>query len=272
MPELPEVETLASSVKRACEGAKLDSIEVFRKDILSPLSDENPAWYAKAKVGKVYRHGKTLLFSFQKDKQERVLGVRLGMSGQLLKRCLGEPKQVHTHAAIRFLDRDFEFHYVDARRFGKLFLLKKPDSLMKGIDALKISPKDFVALLAKRTGRIKALLMHQGIIAGVGNIYATEALFASRIHPYQQPNELSEKQLLSLYKAMRKFLLASIRRGGTTIRDFLSLDGNIGTNQKSLKVYGKKGLPCPQCKTLIQALRPGPKAQAAYYCPKCQRM
>lgn len=273
MPELPEVEVIARGLRDHCAGARLDRLEMFHPEIVGRLTDEKPEWYCKAVVEKVVRHGKTILLSLEREGERRWAVIRLGMSGQLLKRPRGGPRERHTHAVITFLDRPFELHFRDPRRFGRITLLAAPDAFWQGRDPLQTDAAAFAALLKGRRGRLKGILMNQALFSGIGNIYAGEALFAAGLHPHQPPHRLSRRHFTALRSAVQRVLRSAVRRGGTTIRDFRSLEGLPGRFQHSLKVYGRAGLSClrPGCKAAVRLLRPAPKAQASFYCPRCQR-
>ena len=272
MPELPETEVLARGLRDCCIGAVIERLEIIEPSILGRETDQSPEWYIKAEIEEVRRHGKAVLISTGKDGERRWLGVRLGMSGRLLKSGRGSARAEHTHAVFTFLNRPFELHYRDPRRFGKIILLSTPDPLLKGADPLAVSAADFASLLSGRRGRLKGALMHQGIIAGLGNICANEALHATGLHPHQAPYRLSLKHFLDLHRNIRRVLRTAIRKGGTTIRDFRSLDGVPGSFQNFLKVYGRSGRPCLRkgCGGTIALLRPTLTAQASFFCPRCQ--
>jgi formamidopyrimidine-DNA glycosylase len=173
---------------------------------------------------------------------------------------------------ICFVDRPFELHFRDPRRFGKISLLSSLPPTPQGMDPFTIPKATFVKTLAQGRGRIKSALMNQSIIAGIGNIYANEILFEAGIHPHQRIDRLSLNRLGRLFSVMKGVLRRGIQKGGTTIRDFRSLHGLPGHFQDFLKVYGKAGKPCPEvnCSGVIRLLRPTSQAQPSFYCPHCQ--
>ncbi|MCI0526489.1 MAG: bifunctional DNA-formamidopyrimidine glycosylase/DNA-(apurinic or apyrimidinic site) lyase [Nitrospira sp.] len=273
MPELPETEVVARELKQSCHGACIENIEILHPEILDNRSDTILDWYHKAVIHEVKRHGKHILLTTVNGQGTRYLGIRLGMTGQLLKQNISASRVAHTHAVIHFVDCPFELHFRDPRRFGRVLLLSTPLPTRQGMDPFTIPKADFIKTMAQGRGRIKSALMNQKTIAGIGNIYANEILFEARIHPHQRINRLDSKRLTELFRVMKKVLRRGIQKGGTTIRDFRSLHGMPGRFQEFLKIYGKAGKPCPQagCSGTIRLLRPTPQAQPSFYCPICQR-
>jgi formamidopyrimidine-DNA glycosylase len=273
MPELPETEVVARELKQSCLGARIEKVQILHPEILDKRSDTIQNWYNKAIIREVSRHGKLILLSMVNGQGARYLGIRLGMTGQLLKQKIAASRIAHTHAVMCFVDRPFELHFRDPRRFGKILLIRSALPVRQGMDPLTIPKTVFIKSLARGRGRIKSALMNQSIIAGIGNIYANEILFEAGIHPHQRMDRLEVSRLGELFNVMKKVLRRGIRKGGTTIRDFRSLHGQPGRFQDFLKVYGKAGKPCPQtgCCGVIRLLRPTPQAQPSFYCPHCQR-
>lgn len=273
MPELPETEVITREFRGACLGAGIRRIEILHPEILDKHSDTGVEWYEKATLQKIDRYGKQIVVILVKGPETRYLGIRLGMTGQLLKKDISALREAHTHAVLYFADRPFELHFRDPRRFGRIVMRGHPLPVMEGIDPLTLPLSTFTKIMAQREGRIKSILMNQNVIAGIGNIYANEILFEAGIHPYQKANRLDSNRLKALFRIMKKVLRRGIQKGGTTIRDFRSLHGLPGRFQNFLKVYGKAGRPCSQagCTGIIRVLRPTPQAQPSFYCPRCQR-
>lgn len=273
MPELPETEVVSRQLRHTCLGACIERIEIFHPEILDRKSDLKPEWYEKSTLRDVQRHGKNMIVVLQNGQETGFLGIRLGMSGQLLKREEGAVPVPHTHAVIRFVDRPFELHFRDPRRFGRISMLSHPAPLQKGSDPLTLQMTAFKEKLVRSKGRIKAVLMNQEILAGIGNIYANEILFEAGLHPNEKVNRIKPDRLKELFLSVRRVLRRGIQNGGTTIRDFRSLDGIPGRFQYLLKVYGKDGESCPRpgCSGIIRAIRPSPQVQPSFYCPRCQR-
>jgi len=235
MPELPEAEVVTRGLKKYCLGAKVERIEVLEPKILSKECDMSPSWYDKALIQEIRRHGKQILLKLAKDDQTAYMGFRLGMTGQLLRCDAGVSTGEHTHAIVSFMNRPFRIHYRDPRRFGKISLASSMQLFQKGIDPLELNAQGFIKALTPRKGRIKAALMNQTILAGIGNIYANEILFEARIHPHQRADRLSSGRLRELLICIKKMLRLGIQKGGATIRDFRSLDGIPGRFQDYLK-------------------------------------
>jgi formamidopyrimidine-DNA glycosylase len=273
MPELPETEVVTREFRHCCQGAMLERIEILHPEIVDRLSDLKPDRYEKTCLQQIERHGKYILMTLVKDQEPRYIGIRLGMSGQLLRRKPGMPRLLHTHVILSLVDRQFEIHFRDPRRFGTLCLLSSPAPIQKGADALGIHLNTFIERLILRKGRAKAVLMNQSLIGGIGNIYANEILFESRIHPDQKMERLVRERVQDLLLGMKKVLRQAIRKGGTTIRDFRSLDEQPGNFQRFLKVYGKTGERCsrPDCPGHIRVMRATPQGQSSFYCPRCQQ-
>jgi formamidopyrimidine-DNA glycosylase len=273
MPELPETEVVARALASSCRGACVKKIEILHPEILDRQSDLRTEWYEKSFIQKIRRHGKHIILTLAKEQESACLGIRLGMTGQLLKKDPGALPAPHTHAVICLINRSIELHFRDPRRFGRIFLCRSPLLSWDGSDPLSLRREAFIEILVGRKGRIKPILMNQKLIAGIGNIYANEILFEAGIHPHQQISRLNTSRLEDLYKAMKKVLRGGIQKGGTTIRDFRSLDGTPGRFQEFLRIYGKAGHLCSRagCSGIIRVVRTSKQAQPSFYCPHCQR-
>ena len=272
MPELPETEVVTRALRSSCRGAGIERIEILHTAIVGKPSDLKPAWYEKAIIQGVHRHGKHILLTLVKGQETGYLAIRLGMSGQLLKRNRGVLQLAHTHAVISFVGLPFEIHFRDPRRFGRILMLSSLVPIRKGVDPLTLRAATFREVMIRGKGRIKATLMNQKIIAGIGNIYANEILFEVGVHPEQKITHLAIDRFQDLFIGMKRVLHRAIQKGGTTIRDFCTLNGTPGSFQHSLKVYGKAGRGCPRagCSGTIRVLRPSKQAQPSFYCPRCQ--
>lgn len=273
MPELPETEVIAKELRDCCLGASIGRIRIFNPSILSRSSDQQPGWYEKALVSEVQRHGKLILLILIRDHATSYIGIRLGMSGRLIRVTPGSAPANHTHAILYLADQPFEIHYRDPRRFGKIFLVTQVRGMIKGVDPLTLGATGFKDLMRRSKARVKAALMNQSLIAGIGNIYANEILFEAGIHPARKVHRLSEEKLQELWACAGRVLRRGIQFGGTTIRDFHSLYGVRGGFQNSLKVYGRGGAGCLHsgCRGRIRLWRPTPAAQPSFFCPVCQR-
>lgn len=273
MPELPETEVVARQLRREFLGARIRRLQILYPAWQNGRCGPDPGWCRSSMVEEVSRHGKNILVQLVRKQETCTLEIHLGMSGRLLKRPPGAPRLAHTHVIITFEDRPDELHFQDPRRFGKVILRSGSDLFRKGKDLLGISYGTFAALLAPRRGRIKALLMNQNVLAGIGNIYANEILFRARIHPERSAGGISSRKLRVLFGAMQEILKKAVLRGGTTFRDFRSLDGTRGSFQECLEVYGRAGRRCLRagCPGTIRLFRTTSKGQATFYCPRCQR-
>ena len=201
--------------------------------------------------------------------------VELGMTGLLFFHAPAESYQKHTHVVL-WLEggRKQEVRYWNPRRFGRIHLLD-PRGLAQyearrfGCDPLSVSWPDFRQLVGSRRGRLKALLMHQQAIAGIGNIYANEILYRAKLHPYRLAHRLRSQTIKRLYETMRDVLSDAVRNGGSSVRDFLAPDGTKGAYHRHHLVYNKAGQPCPaRCGRAIRQLR---GERSSFYCPACQR-
>jgi formamidopyrimidine-DNA glycosylase len=285
VPEMPEVENIALGLRPALVGKRVARVWVGR-----PLVFEGPyrrRWRAfmaeltGRRIVSVTRRAKRLILTAEKG---LALVVQLGMTGKFLlpnsqeRGATAVPK--HTRLVLSFRDGT-EVLFVDPRRFGRIWCLRNldpeaPDVTMEaagltplGPEALDIDRKTFAALL--RTDRpIKALLLDQGRIAGLGNIYADESLWAARIHPARAGSSLAAAESAILLREIKVVLRRAIRAGGTTFSDFRNVHGEMGRFRDRLKVYGRQGEPCPRCGTTIQYLRLA--GRGTHICPRCQRM
>ena len=272
MPELPEVETVRRTLAPAI-GARIQAVwdsgmglHMKRKPPRAKL-----AHLVGAKITAVRRHGKYLLVDT--DKPESLL-VHLGMTGRFCIHAKQDPRAAHTHLVLDLGTR--ELRYTDARRFGQLDVVERaherehpalavlgPDALTDGVDA-----DTLVTLAKKRRTTLKAFVLDQSVIAGVGNIYASEALWRAKLRPTKRSHKLTAPQAKLLAAAIRETLENALENGGTTLSDFVAADGVAGENADYLWVYDRAGQPCPRCKTKIK--RAVHQGRATYYCPTCQ--
>jgi formamidopyrimidine-DNA glycosylase len=276
MPELPEAEVVARQLKERILGAMLKDCWVGRPDIVRQGLDTLD-WYRGARVASIERRGKSIVLGITRSGETRYLVAELGMTGLLLFRVPHERYHKHTHLVLT-LDggRESELRYWNPRRFGRIYLLngtQLEQFLAKrfGCDPLAVSWKDFRAVVRKRRGRLKALLMHQQVLAGIGNIYANEILFRARLHPHRTASRLRTHTIRRLYTTMQVVLTEAIRHGGSSVRDFIAPDGTKGRYSRRHRVYDKAGQPCPSgCGTTIRRLA-GSDQRSIFYCPACQR-
>lgn len=275
MPELPEAEVVARQIRTRLLGARLREVWVGRADIVRE-GFSSVAWYQDAILQSVQRFGKSVVLGFVNEQACRYVVAELGMTGLLLFQSVPTKFPQHVHVRLLFEGAsEPELRYWNSRRFGRLSLLDKTGlerylERRFGVDPLLVSKQDFVRILRDRRGRLKPLLMHQQIIAGIGNIYANEILFRAGLHPNMQVDRLPVGKIESLYTIMREVLEEAILAGGSSVRDFFAPDGTEGQYKRRHLVYGKAGQPCPnRCGRVIQRLQ---SERSSYFCSRCQSL
>jgi len=270
MPELPEVETTRRGIAPHLEGRRVARVIVRQPRLRRPVPDHLPVTLAGQRLSAVARRGKYLRLCFPAG--EAI--VHLGMSGSLRVLSAEVPPGPHDHVDWVFEDgRVLRLH--DPRRFGLVDW--QPSGTvhpwLAHLGPEPLSPDFHGAWLAERArGRrlaVKPFLMDAKVVVGVGNIYASEALFRAGIHPARPAGRIARDRWERLAEAVRSVLREAIAQGGTTLRDFTRADGRPGYFSQSLAVYGRAGAPCPRCGTAIHRRRLG--GRASYYCPACQR-
>jgi formamidopyrimidine-DNA glycosylase len=273
MPELPEVETVRRTLTPAI-GARIESVwdsgkalHMRRKPPRKKLQG-----LVGARITAVRRHGKYLLVDT--DRPESLL-VHLGMTGRFCIHREADPRATHTHLVLGLGKRELRFS--DARRFGQLDVFVREDERahpalsLLGPDALTagIDPAALLALARKRQRTtLKAFVLDQSVIAGVGNIYASEALWRARLRPTTRIRKLTAASAGRLAEAIREVIARALENGGTTLSDFVDAAGVAGENAEYLWVYARAGEPCPRCRAPIK--RSVLQGRATYYCPTCQ--
>lgn len=268
MPELPEVESVRRSLEPHLLGAPVASVRLIRRDILTG-SAAPAALLAGDAVARLHRRGKQLAII---GASGRVLVVHLGMSGQLFFRAQPPAAEVaHVHAVWKLPRGQLVFR--DPRRFGGLVTLPNGRALDEhwsplGPDALSIDDAALAAGLAGSRRTIKAALLDQALLAGVGNIYADEALFLARIAPQRSAGRLKTAEVSQLAAAIRTILAQAVAAGGSTLRDFLNGDGQPGGYAGRHAVYGRGGLPCPSCRRPLRQTVLGQRTTV--WCAACQ--
>lgn len=277
MPELPEAEVVARQIRERLLGGRITEIWIGRPDIVREgLASLD--WYRGTVLAAVERRGKCVVLAFLREGETRYLLAELGMTGLLLFKAPAPGFQKHTHAIVSFAGaREPELRYWNPRRFGRLYLLdsaglERFTRRRFGSDPMTVGWEAFRDLLRLRRGRLKALLMTQQVIAGIGNIYANEILFRARLHPHRLAGRLKEPAVRRLYDVMREVLAEAIREGGSSVRDFFAPDGTAGRYRRRHLVYGKAGEPCPTgCGKIIRRMMESSQ-RSAFYCPACQRV
>ena len=279
MPELPEVETVRVQIAPALEGRRFERVEIADARLVRPHEpDEIAAELEGERVDAVERRGKYLIVRFESG---RSLLIHLRMTGSLRHvrggSDRGEPADdPHRRAVVR-LDNGSDVTYRDVRRFGTWLLLEPGELAPYLASRLGDEPLDALftvarlgARLERRRAPIKAALLDQRTLAGMGNIYVDEALWRARIHPLRPAESLDRNELRRLHRAIRAALEAGIARQGSTLRDYRLPDGGEGRMQTEFKVYGRGGEPCDRCGTPIERTRVG--GRGTWFCPVCQRV
>lgn len=275
MPELPEVETVRRQLARAIVGATIKDVVVnFAGRLNLPAKKFVQAIKGKKIIG-VERRAKLLIFKLSGD---RFILAHLKMSGRFLIKKSGAPIDKHSHVIFK-LSGGREIHWNDFRKFGFLKLLDVKD-LEKYLAAQAYGPeplaKSFIwkkmakCLREKPKAKIKLTLLDQTCIAGIGNIYATEALWSAKIHPLTPIGKIFDEQMKQLYRGTVSVLKKAIVARGTSADAYLDVFGKEGAFEKQLKVYGREGKPCPRCRTAIRKMKIGGRGSA--YCPCCQKV
>lgn len=252
MPELPEVETLKGQVGCFC-GQKVEEVRVW-DEVLGEVRKVEAQ-----RLEGLYRHGKVLVFSFEGVD----VALKLGVTGRLKVGVAdGRPRASFLFSSGEWL------HFIDPRRFGRFVM---GNGVPRGVDALTPG----IGLLwwekAKGSSRpVKAYLMDQDIVSGIGNIYASEILFLSRVHPLQPIGDLTERDWLQIEEVTRGVLQEAIEMRGTTVSDWRDLYGLPGSYQHRLRVYQREGKPCPRCGDTVKKFYLG--GRGTWYCPSCQEV
>jgi formamidopyrimidine-DNA glycosylase len=281
MPELPEVETIANGVDRRVRDDTIVSawFSNFKEPFKTPPT-EMAAALAGRRIARVYRVGKHIVVALtaksahprsaraaNQTPASTQLIVHLGMTGRLLVSAAAVPLAPHTHAVLS-LASGRELRFVDPRRFGRLALHTTGAFTGPGSEPLTIPLDDFVALFRGRKLSIKAALLNQSLLHGVGNIYADESLFRAGIRPTRIAGRLTRARLARLHKALRTVLQSAIRAGGSSVSDYVDADGEAGFFQIQHRVYAREGQPCLVCGTPIRRIVLA--GRGTHFCPHCQ--
>jgi formamidopyrimidine-DNA glycosylase len=272
MPELPEVETVRRRLEPVLTGRRFERVEISDPRLVRPYEpDEVAAELQGERVASVERRGKYLILRFETD---RVLLIHLRMTGSLRHSSAGLDDDPHRRALVR-LDDGSDVAYRDVRRFGTWLLLEPGELDAYLAPRLGEEPLDapFTAarlgqLLARRRAPVKAALLDQRTLAGMGNIYVDEALWRAKIHPLRPAESLEPNELRRLHRAVRTSLEHGLARQGSTLRDYKLPDGGSGSMQHEFKVYGRGGEPCDRCGTPIAKIRVA--GRGTWFCPTCQ--
>jgi formamidopyrimidine-DNA glycosylase len=270
MPELPEVETVVGGLREQLPGRTIIGAAVYwSRTVAFPAADEFERCITGRRVLSVARRGKYVVVELDQG----FLLIHLKMSGRLRIVPCGEPPGQHTRVFFD-LDDERRLCFQDARKFGRVYLVDDPVQVTGGLGPEPLSPdftlECFRRMLARRSGRLKPLLLDQAFLAGLGNIYADEALFAAHLHPLCQADSLLLEEQVRLYESIRAVLGRAVAGRGTTLDDggYTDANGQAGTYQEEIAVYGRKGEPCLQCGAPIERIVIG--GRSSHFCPHCQ--
>ncbi len=266
MPELPEVETVVRQLRRRIAGRTFAGVRVLWPRTVAGSGSEFRRRLRGLKVARVVRRGKYIGIECAGG---AFLTIHLRMTGKLLRR-LDAGDRPHLRTEFSFADGS-RLYFVDARKFGRICLWPCRGDSCPGLGPEPLRPQAVAAVLRRlKTKRpIKSVLLDQSVLAGIGNIYADEALFAAGIHPRRPVSGLSGDEILRLSRSVPRILCAAIRRQGTTLRNYRTVAGESGGNQGHLFVYGRTGEPCLRCGAVIVRIRIN--GRSSHYCPCCQQ-
>lgn len=268
MPELPEVETIKNELIPLVVGRKFTGVKIHDdKPIRQPSLQEFCQNVVGQKIDRLERRGKYLIFRLSSGK---ALIIHLKMSGALLL----NPEQPDNYArVIFFLDNNDRLVFTDRRRLGALWLVENEQAIIGKLGPEPLTPVFTADALAEKLGKhrapIKAVLLDQTIFAGIGNMYADEALFAARIHPLRKANSLSPQEIQALHQAIRHVLRSAIDNKGASIDTYKRPDGKLGSAHFNFNVAHCKGKACPACGRPIHRLTI--RNRGSYFCPQCQQ-
>jgi formamidopyrimidine-DNA glycosylase len=274
MPELPEVETVRRGLNGCVTGRRFANVRVLERRLREPIAVKALAENLPGKrILAVERRAKYLLLKLEGGAD---LIIHLGMTGRVLLRPAGAPPEPHVHVIFSFADGG-ELHFQDPRRFGLIALAaangKAPHRALRGLGLEPLARECTGARLhdlARGLRRpVKTFLMDGRFVVGVGNIYASEALFLAGIRPRRSVRRLRAEDWERVAAAVKRVLRDAIRAGGTTLRDFQDMNGDAGSFQVRLRVYDRAGAPCRHCGEAIRRAVLG--GRSSYYCPACQR-
>jgi len=273
MPELPEVETVARGLREVLPGRRVLSVRLGKTDFIddpAALEQDLPG----GTFARIRRLGKYLVLDLEPRKtpaEESSLLIHLGMTGKISVCPPETPVELHTHVFLA-LDDGRELRYNDVRRFGRMALLANGahERVLGGLglEPLEISEAEFRTQIQARKSRIKAVLLNQSVMRGIGNIYADESLWRAKIHPEKIGTQLKDDELRRLHRAVQHILREAIRLRGSSISDYVDLDGGRGEFQQKHRAYQHDGKKCFRCGTIIRRIIVA--GRSSHFCPQCQ--
>jgi formamidopyrimidine-DNA glycosylase len=270
MPELPEVETVVRGLRPSLVGRRIESMWYdWEKSIHSPTPAEFAGRVAGQTVLGITRRAKYIVIQLEHD----VLMVHLKMTGRLYVAQRDESTEADRWVHVKFgLDANQELRFSDSRKFGRVYLANHPDVITGALGPEPLedafTPQVFAERLQHRHKIIKALLLDQTFVAGVGNIYADEALFRAKIHPMRLSASLSAEEIAVLYTTVRQVLQDGVDYEGASIQWYRKPDGSAGTSQEHFFAYGRDGKPCLMCGTTMEKIWVAQRG--THFCPSCQ--
>ena len=277
MPELPEVETIFCGLKEKILNWKITDIIVKEKKLIAyPEKSDFIEGIKNNKIKDIYRRGKYIIFNL-KNKKDLIIHLR--MTGKLLLKETNQSIDKHTHIIFKLAKNNCkqELRFNNMRKFGRTYLVDetqwRPAGNLNNLGpeplADDFKPENFRDKFKNRSAKIKSLLLKQGFIAGVGNIYADEALFEAGINPKRKANTLTEEEIEKLYYTIKSVLKKGIKYCGTSVQNYVNEKGETGSFQEKLKVYNQEGEKCQNCDSQIKKMKVG--GRGTHYCPQCQQ-
>jgi formamidopyrimidine-DNA glycosylase len=271
MPELPEVETTRRGIEPHAVGQKITALHLYEPRLRWRVQDGLPDLVKGQRIVKVARRAKYLLLELETG----TLILHLGMSGNVRVLPAETPRLTHDHFDL-VLDSGRTIRFNDPRRFGSLHYTTGDPNAHPLLSSLAPEPFDpafnteyLWRITRRRTVAIKQLLMNSRLVVGVGNIYASEALFKAKVRPRRAARTLKREEVARIVRAVKSVLAMAIRVGGTTLRDYVGVDGQPGYFRQKLYVYERQKQPCRTCRTPVRQLTQGQRS--TYYCPTCQK-
>lgn len=272
MPELPEVETVVRFIRTKIVGKTIKTVAPqnnYDKVFATHTTKRINSLIAGQSIINVTRRGKYIVLNLDRGH----LLIHLRMTGRLLLKLSEDDKLEHLTAIVHFKDKS-SLYFKDYRKFGRLYYYDSMDYINQKLGVEPLS-KDFTGdwlyrNLQNSKRQLKPLLLDQGFIAGLGNIYVDEALWFAKLHPQQIGTSVSRKKSAVLYNAIQRLLQTAIDNQGTTIINFYFGEGKKGNFREQLQVFGRQGLECPRCKTLLEKIRVAQRG--THLCPRCQKI
>lgn len=274
MPELPEVETVVRGLNKFVVGTRITSIQVNLAKVINVSPSQFKKSVLKATITSARRRAKIIIIELSNSYS---LGIHLKMAGRLLYLKKNTPIEKHTHVILH-LNNGYDLRFWDMRQFGYVRVFPTKDTA-KGLKLDEFGPepleKSFTLdrfkemFKARPNTRVKPLLMDQGFIAGIGNLYADEILFYARVHPLRRVKTLKEMEIKKIFTGIKEILADAITKKGSSVELYVDVEGKAGTYANYLKTYSREGEKCFGCKGIVNRIKIG--SRSAYFCPKCQK-